>query len=241
LDERRVNIVVLQADELRFGLVVDRIDDAQEIVVRPLARQLKGIACFAGATIMGDGRIALILDAFGLAKSLLGDSESDQHKLKEEAKAEKVRGADDGEILLLRDRDEAQFAVPLAEVDRLETFPKAAVEWVAGRPVVQYRGMLLPLLNVSRWLVGSSGRGAADFEIPDPMNVVIHENGANRVGFVFERILDVIDQTFDIRGESGRPGVRFTAVVQERATEVLDLAEIAGAADLGAGKGVGRG
>src|SRR5262249_7803243 len=74
-DVECVNIVVLQADDQRFGLIVDRIDDAQEIVVRPLARQLKGIACLAGATIMGDGRIALILDVFGLAFQLSGEQE----------------------------------------------------------------------------------------------------------------------------------------------------------------------
>ncbi len=70
LGDEPINIVVLQADRGRFGLIVDRIDDAQEIVVRPLARRLKGIACLAGATIMGDGKIALILDAFGLARGL---------------------------------------------------------------------------------------------------------------------------------------------------------------------------
>ncbi|MCA9465506.1 MAG: chemotaxis protein CheA, partial [Nitrospira sp.] len=65
--EEVVNIVVLQADGQRFGLVVDEINDTEEIVVKPLSKQLKGIPVFAGATIMGDGRVALILDVLGLA------------------------------------------------------------------------------------------------------------------------------------------------------------------------------
>ena len=60
-----VNIVVLQAEDRQFGLVVDGISDTQEIVVKPLGKQLKGLNCYAGATIMGDGRVALILDGPG--------------------------------------------------------------------------------------------------------------------------------------------------------------------------------
>ena len=71
-----INIVVLQADGRQFGLVVDEINDTEEIVVKPLGKQLKGISCFAGATIMGDGKVALILDILGLAQraSLAGAS-----------------------------------------------------------------------------------------------------------------------------------------------------------------------
>ncbi len=68
--------MVLQADDRQFGLVVDEINDTEEIVVKPLGKQLKGISCFAGATIMGDGKVALILDILGLAQlaSLAGES-----------------------------------------------------------------------------------------------------------------------------------------------------------------------
>src|SRR3981189_3281797 len=63
-----VNIVVLRADERQFGLVVDEINDTEEIVVKPLRKQLKTIKTFAGSSIMGDGRVALILDVLGLAQ-----------------------------------------------------------------------------------------------------------------------------------------------------------------------------
>src|SRR5262249_57045488 len=65
--EGAINIVVLQADDRQFGLVVDAIHDTEEIVVKPLQKQLKGITVFAGATIMGDGKVALILDVLRLA------------------------------------------------------------------------------------------------------------------------------------------------------------------------------
>ena len=66
-DDGVINIVVLRANDRQFGLVVDKVNDTEEIVVKPLSRQLKGLSEFAGATIMGDGTIALILDVMGLA------------------------------------------------------------------------------------------------------------------------------------------------------------------------------
>jgi len=68
-DADTVNIVVLQADDRQFGLVVEGVNDTEEIVVKPLSPQLKGISAFSGATIMGDGKVALILDVIGLAQT----------------------------------------------------------------------------------------------------------------------------------------------------------------------------
>ena len=63
-----VSLVVLQAEDRQFGLVVDSINDTQEVVVKPLGKQLKGLTLYAGATIMGDGRVALILDVLGIGQ-----------------------------------------------------------------------------------------------------------------------------------------------------------------------------
>src|SRR6266550_7498831 len=60
-------LVVLQADDRRFGLLVDGLSDPSEIVVKPLGAQLHGLEVFAGATILGNGRVGLILDVVGLA------------------------------------------------------------------------------------------------------------------------------------------------------------------------------
>ena len=66
--QRELYIVVLHADDRNFGLVVDAIRDTEEIVVKPLQKQLKTVQVFSGAAIMGDGRVALILDVLGLAQ-----------------------------------------------------------------------------------------------------------------------------------------------------------------------------
>jgi two-component system chemotaxis sensor kinase CheA len=135
-----VNIVVLQADDGHFGLVVDDINDTEEIVVKPLGKQLKGISTFAGATIMGDGQVALILDVLGLAQQANVVSEVRDRSMGEKA-AETESRHDDGEsLLLLRGPDDGRMAMPLSLVARLEEFARSAVEKAEGRHVVQYRG-----------------------------------------------------------------------------------------------------
>ncbi|WP_312770736.1 chemotaxis protein CheA [Pseudoxanthomonas mexicana] len=61
-----LTIVVLQMGEQRFGLIVDQVRGREEVVIKPLPRAVRGLPGYAGATLIGDGRMALILDVDGL-------------------------------------------------------------------------------------------------------------------------------------------------------------------------------
>jgi two-component system chemotaxis sensor kinase CheA len=224
-----VTVVVVQADDRRFGLVVDDIHDTEEIVVKPLQRVLKGVcpATFAGATIMGDGRAALILDVHGLARhtgvltGLRGSADA--------AAAPPPAPAGDRQTVLLFAPGAAaggRMAIPVAHVARLEEFPRAAVERVGGREVVQYRGEILPLVRVARTLrPRRAGRARARPAAADaPLQVVVYAHRGHRVGLVVGQILDVVDEAITVRADPVRPGVLFNAVVQNRVTEFLDVA-----------------
>jgi two-component system chemotaxis sensor kinase CheA len=231
-----VNIVVLQADDRQFGLVVDTIRDTEEIVVKPLQKQVKGIAVFAGATIMGDGQVALILDVLALAQRANVVTGS-----KGRTVVEKTVGADDASaggrepLLLFATADEGRMAIPLALVARLEEFPRSALERVGPREVVQYRGEILPLLDVSRALrlLSRSRQGnrpealdserSAGHPTDGATQVVVYAGKGQRVGLVVGSILDIVDEEISSRSKTNRPGVIFTAVVQGRVTEFLDV------------------
>ena len=129
-----VNIVILQADDRHFGLVVDEINDTEEIVVKPLGKQLKGIPTFAGATIMGDGQVALILDVLGLAqRGQRGFRGSRPIGGGEDTQNTESRHDDGESLLLLRGPDDGRMAMPLSLVARLEEFARTAVEKAEGR------------------------------------------------------------------------------------------------------------
>jgi two-component system chemotaxis sensor kinase CheA len=235
-----VNVVVLQADERPFGLVVDDIHDTEEIVVKPLRKQLKGIAEFAGATIMGDGRVALILDVLGLAQRAGVVSGVRERALAEKAAAAEQAG--DCQTVLLFAAGGGRMAIPLDQVARLEEFPRSVVERVGSRDVVQYRGAILPLVPVARVLReqdngGHDGKprrrsnGPAGAAGDGSVQVVVYAGGGRRIGLVVGRILDIVEAPIETRSRASRPGVLFTAVVQDRVTEFLDTEAVIRAAD----------
>ena len=224
-------MIVLQADDRQFGLVVDHITDTQEIVVKPLALQLKGIASFAGATIMGDGKVALILDVLGLAQQARV-----VHKMRDlallEAQPAVSKQAEDRQTLLLVDSaEQGRMGIPLEIVARLEEFPRSVVETVGGRHVVQYRGQILPLLDLAAVLAKRpqsalpTARGEATSS-RDVIHVVVYSDGRRSVGLVVDRILDIVEETLTVKGRAGRDNVLFTTVLQGRVTELLDVPAI---------------
>lgn len=231
-----VNIVVLQADDRQFGLVVDDINDTEEIVVKPLGKQLKGISTFAGATIMGDGQVALILDVLGLAQRANVVSEVRDRSVGEKAAEAESRHEDGESLLLLRGPDDGRMAMPLSLVARLEEFNRTSVEKAEGRQVVQYRGQILPLIQLSSALTdrrhesrnpGTSGAGAEDEKI----QVVVYTDQGRSVGLVVDRILDIAHEAVKIQKPTGRHGTLGSMVVQGRVTELLDVKGIIQTAD----------
>lgn len=213
-----LNMVVLQAEDRQFGLVVDGINDTQEIVVKPLGKQLKGLTVYAGATIMGDGRVALILDVLGIGQQsgVLQESR-EQSRLAVESKPQ----SDDQRqrLLLFRAGAFERLAVPLSVVARLEEFPRSTIEHAGGRQVVQYRSRILSLIPLRDVLEGASAPASE----ADPVQVIVFNDGERSVGVVVDQILDVVEEAVAVRQNSHRPGLLGSAVVGHRITDFLDL------------------
>ena len=128
LETQNVNIVVLRADDRQFGLVVDEVNDTEEIVVKPLSKQLKSINTYAGSTIMGDGKVALILDVLGLAQRAGVIGEVRDRAVAEQVEKLKKGATDKRTFLIFAGPNESRMAVPLDRVARLEELPVEQVE-----------------------------------------------------------------------------------------------------------------
>ena len=221
-----INIVVLQANDQQFGLVVDEIKDTEEIVVKPLGKQLKGVSAFAGATIMGDGKVALILDAVGLAQrsSVIGQHAERIVKEQEKTVEEKSKG-NRQTLLLFQVGERGRMAVPLSLVARLEEFSRGSVEHAGAQQVVQYRGQIMPLINIAAAIELSevSGTAAADHS---PLQVLVYSESGRSVGLVVDRILDIVDEEVMVEKVGERRGVMGSVVVQKRVTDLLDVHEL---------------
>ena len=225
----QVNIVVLQADGHPFGLVVDEINDTEEIVVKPLGKQLKCVASFAGATIMGDGRVALILDVLGLAQGASVVTEVRDRTLMETA-AQARKAVDTRQTLLLFDAGQgSRMAIPLSMVARLEEFPPSSVEHSGSQEVVQYRGQILPLIRVSKYVPALSGTPNEDKD--QPMQVVVYSEEGRSVGLVVGRITDIVQETIAVKRHACGHGLFGSVVIQDKVTDLLDVQAVIRAAD----------
>jgi two-component system chemotaxis sensor kinase CheA len=215
-----INIVVLQAEDRQFGLVVDSVLDTQEIVVKPLGQQLKRVDCFAGATIMGDGGVALILDVARVGRKasiVLERDGGESHQEQEHRSTGDVQT-----YLLFRASGLRRAAIPLAEVSRLEEFPQSAIEFTAGRPVIQYRGEILPLISLGRVL----GTGVRDTAFQrDPVQAVVFRTGDRLVGLVVDEIIDIAtDSAQDsIPQTDSHTGVLRSTRIDKKVTDLIDL------------------
>jgi two-component system chemotaxis sensor kinase CheA len=226
-DDPIVNIVVLQADERDFGLVVDSINDTEEIVVKPLGSELKNLSTYAGATIMGDGAVALILDVIGVAQRAGVLSE-----IREHGAALQDDGADEeGErktLLLFAVGEGSRLGMPLEMVARLEEFEPERVEQAGTQQVVQYRDELLPLIQVSHVLGGYAPRPR---EADEKLQVVVYTKNGRSVGLLVDDIVDIVHETITVKRESDRPGLLGSAVIQGRVTDLVDAEGVIRAAD----------
>ncbi len=222
-----VNIVVLQADGRQFGMVVDEINDTEEIVVKPLGKQLKGITSFAGATIMGDGRVALILDVLGLAQHANVINEVRDRSMTDKVKNDSR--ANDRQSLLLFDVGQGRrMAIPLSMVARLEEFPRERIERSGAQEVVQYRGQILPLIRVSDYVHAAAG---ADADKADLTQVVVYSEQGRSVGLVVGSINDIVEEAVIVKRDAQGEGILGSVVIQDKVTDLLDVSAIIRAAD----------
>jgi len=226
------NIVVLQGDDRRFGLVVESVEDSQEIVVKPLGKMLSGVP-FAGATILGDGQIALILDVFrlGLAAGVI--SEARARTVAAQISAAVKGRPNRDRLVCVEGADDERMAVEIDLVNRLEHIPRSAIERVGGQMVIQYGEEILQLVDVQHALPErrKKSRGQPSRVDGSTIPVVVCSVEGRRVGLIVHRIVDIVEEELKARRPNSRDGVRACAVISERITEILDLEAIVKMAD----------
>lgn len=207
-------IVVCQVGTYRFGVIVDRVFDTEEIVVKPVSPILREISMFSGNTILGDGSVIMILDPNGIAAttSAVTVTREEATELDERHVAfnEEVTS-----LLVFRAGNEELKAVPLALVARLEEIDLGSVEHSHGVPMVQYRGHIMPLVPFNpahTW--ATEGR----------QPTIVFTEGDRSMGLVVDDIIDIVEDRISVELKADEPGLVGTAVVAGKATDVIDTA-----------------
>jgi len=209
-------IVVTQVGASVFGIIVDRLFDTEEIVVKPVPPILRHIGMFSGNTILGDGSVIMILDPNGIARATGVAAEGHSTRADDGAQAAQ-RSSERTALLLFRAADATPKAVPLGLIARLDDIPLADVESTGGQPVVQYRGQLMPLVSMS-------GEPPADRDGRGRQTVLVFSERGQSMGLMVDAILDVVEERLDVKAGHGRPGYLGSAVVAGKVTDVIDTA-----------------
>jgi two-component system, chemotaxis family, sensor kinase CheA len=192
-----LNIVVLQADDNQFGLVVDKIHNTEEIVVKTLDNLLQSIQVFSGVSIMGDGEVVLILDVMGLAQNaLLVSGEDSRNKLLDSVSSSQGKNGEGQGMLIVSLGNNRRMAIRLADVARLEEVKRSDLETSGEEQVVQYRGEIMPLINIPK-LFNTQCQGTRD-----TLEVVVHTHEGKSLGLMVESILDIVQGTIDSKRAS---------------------------------------
>lgn len=219
-DISAVHIAVVSAGTYKYGLVVDQLHDSEEIVVKPVGRHLKKCQAYAGATIMGDGKVALILDISNIAQMAKLFSLSDTMKALEETQANtNTVDRDNRESLLtFKNSDSEYFAVPIDSVERIERIQTAHIERIGQNKVVQYRGGALVLFELSQ---------IGDFKpLPEKQfrEVLVFRVNEREVGLLVSPPLDSLETVMDIdKGTLAQPGIVGSVIVNGHTTLLLDI------------------
>lgn len=220
LIDRSVNIVVLNSAVGTFGLIVDSISDTEEIVVKPLSSNLKSIAVFAGAAILGDGAVALILDANGLSETGKLTIDTMQPLMDEDT----LDSRDNDNIvsfLLFTIEGNDRYAVPLSIVNRLEVFNRSQVERSSGKEVIQYRGSIISLIDLTKLF----SQGVSDHSSEFIHCIVISE--ANQpVGLIVKEMIDVLELEAGLHPSPENPLLMGTAVIAGKTTDIIDVYKV---------------
>jgi two-component system, chemotaxis family, sensor kinase CheA len=217
-------IVVVRTEGRQIALLVDIIRNTEEIVIKPLDKRFKSIALFSGAAVLGDGRVALILDIAALARraGVVSTRQQSAEQLADAQPKERLT------LLLLGGSDGERLAVPLDFVQRLEEFPASAKERMGGVDVVQYRNEILHIVQLEQLLENRRSQqrdpqlsGAAT---PEKISaIVVRSDSHHNVILEVHRILGITKVEIDRLTPPSRPSVRGSLVLQERVTELLDM------------------
>ena len=222
-EEQAINILVVDTGQQSFGLIVDSLHDSEEIVVKPLGRHLKTCPCLSGATILGDGHVALILDVAGIAQhEEIRCAEDLSKNTKKKSSPSDDEHLDEQHLLLFSNHAHEHFAVTMDVISRIDRIRAEQIDSVGGQELLQYRNTTMSLLRLENCITAKPAHAK------DRLYVIVFEVAGKEVGLVAPDLEDIRDISTAIDMVTFRErGVMGSMVVGENTTRLVDLFELA--------------
>ncbi len=216
---RPLRILVIKHSGAKYGLLVDRIVNTEEIVVKPLPRYLKKMQSFSGVSILGNGRVSLILDVSGIVKKAAVrslESVIDQTETEEE----RVREKETQTLLLFDNNTPERFALPLELIRRIEKIPASQIETIKEKQFLQYQDKKLRLIFLEDYLPVARPERTPD----DILGIIVPKQMKYPMGIVFHQVINTVAASVSLDTETimGQ-GLFGSAVLDGRITLLPDI------------------
>ncbi len=213
-----LNFIVVNVSNNSFGLVVDKVIGTEEIVVKPVHPAVKSLGCYAGSTVMGDGRVALILDVQGVARHAGVNFDGAKEAIQDRST---LRTTDTQRVLLFKSGPTEQLAAPLFIIKRIETIKTENIEHIGGREYITIEGQSTLILRPDRYLA------VTPTEDKKEMFLIIPRVARHPFGVLVSQLLDTIETTVELNTESyAEEGLLGTAIIKDKMTLFLDIDSI---------------
>lgn len=221
-------IVVTQIGTYTFGIIVDRVFDTEEIVVKPISPMLRHIPIYAGNTVLGDGSVIMILDPNGIANESGDLSATDTAIQAEQENNGQSMASDTTSLLVFRAGAGAPKAVPLSLIARLEDIETKDIEYSNNQYVIQYRGQLMPLVPFSNEIKVQAGAynddSAKDTSMRQGhMPVLVFADHLRSMGLIVDEIIDIVEEKVTVETSTANEGTFGTAIIDGKATDVINV------------------
>jgi two-component system chemotaxis sensor kinase CheA len=215
-------VMVMRARGLRFGMLVDKVLRTEEIVVKPMPAALRGLEIFSGSTILGDGRVIMIVDPNGVRSAAASPNESTMQQVSKAMAAAEAEAKIDKQLLLMfRASSPNRKALPISLITRLEEISLADADQSEGQWHIQYNNELIPLV----WFG----------DAPDPTSnqrkpLLVMSDDGRSMGLLVDEIVDIVEDVVEVQIPSEKPGILGSAIVGGSAAEIIDVGYFLGLA-----------
>lgn len=220
---QKLFVVVLNFNGTIFGLVVETVLNIQDVVIKPLGELLRDMSNFAGATIMGNGQVALILDVDGIARKSglverlkLNPIRQDQSYI---PTVEKMLA-----VLLFEIPGLNKIALPLDAIEHIVMLDPTQIQQNGSRQVIYFNDQLMDLVCVERYVSG----GAKNLNLLNTKVPVLTCNYRGRLyGLVVKHATDILDvpaKLYEL--SSPQKGLNGSVIYNDLVINMLDLEEI---------------
>lgn len=229
--DETLNIVIVQAAGIRFGLVVDEVLYMQEVVVKSVGPLLKGTPVYSGSTILSDGRVALIFDINAIAARSGIISKLADNQFEQDISSALDTGADEQQMLMFDLLGLERMVIPLENVDRLEMISASRIDRRGNEAVLLYGNKIMRLISLAHYVEGATQKSLyGDETVP----VIVHYHHGQPVGLIVKKVHNIVNvPTQVVMVSPPQRGIMGSVIVNDSVMSILNVQEVLNASGLG--------